>query len=95
MIFKVKITYYAYDGGFYVYHGEYRPGDDFEPGEDLLQMADNALCCCRADAWRDERLPSEDIAIARVHGYGRNRRVLCEYPCGDEGYREVIHVSTE
>lgn len=93
MIFRVRITYCAYDGNFCIYRREYKPGEDFQESDDLLQMADNALCCCRADAWRDERLSCEDIAIARVHGYGRNRRVLCEYPCGDEGYREVIHVS--
>lgn len=93
MIYKVAITYYTYDGSSYVYHRKYQPGEDFEPCEDLLQMADNALCCGRADAWRDERLHSEDIMFARVHGFGEAGRVLCEYPCGDEGYRDVIHVS--
>ena len=93
MTFKVKITYCAYDGNFYIYRREYKPGEDFQESDDLLQMSDNALCCGRADAWREERLSSEDITIARVHGYGRNRRVLCEYPCGDEGYREIVHVS--
>lgn len=95
MVYKVAITYYSYDRRSYIYHREYRPGEDFEPCDDLLQMADSALCCGRADAWREERLSSEDIMIARVHGYGRNRRVLCDYPCGDEGYREVLYVSTD
>ena len=91
MLFKVKITYYAYDGSSYVYRRGYRPGEDFEKMESLRGMADAALQCGRADAWCEEHLSPEDITVATVHGIGEEGRVLCEYPCGDEGYREVIY----
>lgn len=96
MYYEVVITYYtAYDGRLYVYHREYRPIKDFEPSDDPLQMADNALCCGRADAWREERLSSEDIKIAQVYGFGEAGSVFCEYPTGYEEHKEVIYDSTD